>query len=229
MNPYRDELGEVHEADLVRIDPGRIDQFFCTAADWSELHAPGFERLKSSIQHTGGNLQPIKVRPLGVLMLRDVSELDRAQGRYEIVFGHSRLLACLELGLPVLAISECMNDVEVAQQFSAEYLSGQGWRPWRMGDFINRAMAEGLFPSCRRAAETLGIDHSEFRTYQLMAEFPAPVRKALRALSLSRANGKKIAAAYVKDPSAFHAFDDTADSMNGRTASKVLRKLAGGQ
>ncbi|MBK7616962.1 MAG: ParB N-terminal domain-containing protein [Burkholderiales bacterium] len=45
-----------------------------------------YESLKRDIEECGGNVQPIKVRGTA--------------DRYEIVFGHRRHRACLELGIP---------------------------------------------------------------------------------------------------------------------------------
>ncbi|MFD2274834.1 ParB N-terminal domain-containing protein [Undibacterium arcticum] len=68
-----------------------------------------FLALKEEITQAGGNVQPIKVRPL-------VGVADR----YEIVFGHRRHRACLEAGLPVLCLIEAVSDQELFKEMDRE-------------------------------------------------------------------------------------------------------------
>src|SRR5688572_24215707 len=76
----------------VKLDPKKVQP-----TRWANRHAlsfstPSFARLKASIELAGGNTQPILVRKT------------EADDGYEVVFGHRRHRACLELGLPVLAV-----------------------------------------------------------------------------------------------------------------------------
>ena len=104
-----------------------------------------FMRLKESIGHHGGNIVPIKVRP-------DAGEA----GKYEVVFGHARLRACLEMGVPVLAVVEDLSEVQIVTQFLLHQSFKTKWQPWRLGAAINRSLSSGLFPSVRRAGGDRG-------------------------------------------------------------------------
>lgn len=73
----------------------RIDPKLIIRSKWANRHdlsftGPEFDGLKEDISAQGGNVQPIKVRHL-------MGETDK----YEIVFGHRRHQACLELGIEV--------------------------------------------------------------------------------------------------------------------------------
>ena len=80
-----------------------MDPRLIAPSRWANRHpdafeGPEFEQLRREIEDAGGNVQPIKIRP--------ITDGRTAEGgaRYEIVFGHRRHRACLDLGLPVLAV-----------------------------------------------------------------------------------------------------------------------------
>ncbi|MBI3229410.1 MAG: ParB N-terminal domain-containing protein, partial [Burkholderiales bacterium] len=72
----------------------QLDPKLVKPSRWANRHAASFENAKfkslmAEIESAGGNIQPIKVRPIG-----------GTTESYEIVFGHRRHQACLQLGLP---------------------------------------------------------------------------------------------------------------------------------
>ncbi|PKO58794.1 MAG: chromosome partitioning protein ParB, partial [Betaproteobacteria bacterium HGW-Betaproteobacteria-18] len=76
---------------------------------WANRHQdsfqdPEFDSLRDEIQHAGGNIQPILVRPL---------EEPDGPFLYELSFGHRRHMACLVLDLPVLSMIRKMSDQEL--------------------------------------------------------------------------------------------------------------------
>lgn len=72
-----------------------------------------FHKLVERIRSAGGNIQPIKVRPLSPNKGSDGE-------KYEEIFGFKRLNACKRLGIPVLAIIEKMTDKEAWRQMVGE-------------------------------------------------------------------------------------------------------------
>ena len=88
--------------DAQRIRPSR----------WANRHAASFTgqafaELKDEIASAGGNVQPVKVRPL---------KAPEAAFDYELIFGLRRHRACLELGLPVLGIVEDVGDLQLFEE-----------------------------------------------------------------------------------------------------------------
>ena len=73
------------------------------------------EVLLASIRHFGGNLQPIKVRPV---CQRDA---DERETRFELVYGGRRLQACAELNLPVLALIDTYRALRIGAVDDAGY------------------------------------------------------------------------------------------------------------
>lgn len=170
----------------VYLDPARVAEspFTAFAVDY---YSREFLRLKSSIEHTGGNVSPIKVRPVH-------------DGRFEIVLGYARHRACLELGLPVAAVVEDMSDLQLVQQFVA-HQSFKKWSPWRVGSAIGRGIDGGLFPSLRRAAESLGMTVSDCFLLLKLDRLPQPVKSRLSKVALTPASARRLVKQWEINPS----------------------------
>jgi len=125
-----------------------------------------FTRLKREIQEAGGNVQPIKVRALPAV---------DGTPRYEIVFGHRRHQACLELGLPVLAMVDNLDDRSLFVEMERENRERQDLSPWEQGVMYARALETGLFSSNRQLAAQLGLDHSNIGKSLALARLPEEV------------------------------------------------------
>lgn len=141
---------------------------------WANRHADSladaaFESLKAEIASAGGNVQPVKVRPIAV-----------ADGdpRYELVFGHRRHRACLELGLPLNALIEPVGDRELFEAMDRENRGRKNLSAWEQGTTYRRALDEGLYPSQRKLSEALGVDISLVSKSLTLARLPAAVVSA---------------------------------------------------
>lgn len=132
----------------------------------SEFDSDDFARLKAEIEHAGVNVQPIKVRPL---------DPPRDGAEYEVVFGHRRHRACLDLGVPVLAMIEAVGDKQMWLTMDRENRERRNLSPWEQGVSIQRALQAGLFPSVRKLAEEAGMDHSNAAKALRLAELPSAV------------------------------------------------------
>jgi len=124
-----------------------------------------FADLKAEIASSGGNVQPIKVRPVG-------------KGEFEVVFGHRRLQACSDLGLPVLALVDNIDDRSLFVEMDRENRGRKDLSAWEQGVMYRRALAEGLFPSNRKLADAVGADLSAVGKALSLADLPDEVIEA---------------------------------------------------
>lgn len=168
LNEALGELGQWAGAKATRlIDPQqiRVSQF----ANRHELNyaGPEFLALRAEIESAGGNVQAIKVRSLAGL---------QADGpTYELVYGHRRHRACLELGLPVLAVVDNVDDRALFIEMDRENRGRKDLSAWEQGTMYRRALAQGLFPSNRKLAEALGVDLSAVGKALAIADLPAAI------------------------------------------------------
>jgi hypothetical protein len=98
------------------LDPKSIEPAQWAQTDPFDYVGQRFERLKDSIAEFGGNLQPVKVQQTSHA-LGGSNYAAGATSNFELVFGYSRVRACLELGLPVLAMIEQVSAAEGLRQF----------------------------------------------------------------------------------------------------------------
>lgn len=173
-SPLGKELAEVKarlrdyegSVPLKLLDARRIVRSRLANRHESEFESADFARLRAEIEHAGVNVQPVKVRPL--VPARDGAE-------YELVFGHRRHRACLELGVPVLAMIEEVGDKQLWLTMDRENRERRNLSPWEQGQSIQRALQAGLFSSIRRLADESGMDHSNAAKALRLAELPAAV------------------------------------------------------
>ena len=133
--------------------------------DARNFSGPAFDELKVEIASAGGNVQPIKVRPA-------------AGGGYEVVFGHRRLEASRQLGLPVLAMVDSIDDQALFIEMDRENRGRKDLSPWEQGVMYRRALTDGLFPSNRKLADAVGADLSAVGKALALADLPSEVIEA---------------------------------------------------
>lgn len=156
-----------------RLDPNTV-----RPSRWANRHASSFgsgafARLKEDIQRAGGNTQPILVR-----------RTDDPEKPYEIVFGHRRHRACLELARPVLSVivdASSMPDLDLFMAMDRENRHRDDPSAYEQGTMYQAAIEEGLFQSQRRLAEAIGVSHTWVRRAMLVAELPPAIIEAFEA------------------------------------------------
>jgi ParB family chromosome partitioning protein len=161
-------------------------------ANRNELSYGGsdFSELKLEIESAGGNIQPIKVRPS-----------KSVPGEYELVFGHRRHRACLELGIQVLAVIEDLNDSDLFCQMDRENRARAALSPWEAGTTYAKALDEGLFSSARKLSDAASIDLSQLGKALALARLPADVIAAFpNPLDLQYRWAPLLTQALQKDP-----------------------------
>jgi ParB family chromosome partitioning protein len=149
-------------APTLRLDPRAVRPSRWANRHESSFQSTDFGKFKQEIAHAGGNVQPIKVRKA------DADE-------YEVVFGHRRLRACLELGLPVLATVVSISDQQLWQEMERENRSRADLSPYEQGCHYSKALDEGLYGSLRKLAEAIDIDASQVSKVIRIARLPQAV------------------------------------------------------
>lgn len=171
VDELQDELKSWDEAKATRLlDPKVIGRSKWANRDVAHFATTEFQQLKAEISSAGGNIQPVKVRPL--------PKVDASGVQYEIIFGHRRHQACLELGLPVLALVDNMDERGLFVEMDRENRSRANLSAWEQGCIYRRALDNGLFPSSRRLAEAVGADSGNVTRALALAGLPPEVVSA---------------------------------------------------
>ena len=158
-----------------RLDPQLIVRSRFANRHETNFSGEEFAALREEIRNAGGNLQPIKVRPLAT---PTSAKPGTVAPRYELVFGHRRHEACRLEGLPVLALVEPMNDQQLFVEMDRENRARKNLTAWEQGCVYQRALDAGLFPSQRGLATALGVDHSALAKAIAIAKLPPCVVEA---------------------------------------------------
>lgn len=162
----KDELKHWHgSTPTKKLDPTLIAHSHWANRDDDSFHTPAFELFKAEISNAGGNIQPIKIRPIP----------NSSPQKYEIVFGHRRHRACLDLGLDVLVFIESLSDVALFEEMDRENRSREDLRPYEQGEMYRRALDEGLYSSLRSLAESIGAHASNVSIAIQIARLPAKI------------------------------------------------------
>jgi ParB family chromosome partitioning protein len=174
-----------------KLDPSKIQP-----TRWANRHPDSFKNsdfagLKADIDQAGGNVQPILVRAVP----------DQAD-HYELVFGHRRHRACLELGIPVLAVvwTDELGDAELFAAMDRENRERADLSAYEQGQMYLRAIDEQLFPSQRQLAEKLGVSHTWVNKALMVAQLPSAVVECFRSpLEINHRHAAQLNAGLEKD------------------------------
>lgn len=193
------KLAELDGAVVVRsMDPTTIRRSEWANRVEAEFDTVEFRQLKDEIASAGGNVQPIKVRAVADLG----GVIDGQSPAYEIVFGHRRHQACLELGLPVSAIVvDKMDDRSLFEAMDRENRGRKNLSAWEQGRMYDEAVRKGLYPSLRRLAESLGVNSSDASRAVQLAKLPKELVAAFSTpLDLQVRWAKPLTDAMQRDP-----------------------------
>lgn len=197
-----------------QIDPKQIRR-----SKWANRHEhsfndPDFQALKDEILNAGGNIQPIKIRLVGK---------DEDGDLYEIVFGHRRHQACLDLKLPVLATIENVSDQGLFVEMDRENRSRKNLSPWEQGMMYLKALDDGLFSSQRKLSEAVGIDLSALGKSLNLARLPNMVVQAFPSpLDIQYRWAKPLTDALTQDGNGVLAKAESLAAMSVKPAAKIV-------
>lgn len=160
-----------------------LDPHTVRPSAWANRHARAFnatdfDKLRASVALMGGNIQAIKVRPIPSVAIRPEDATARPPIRFEIVFGHRRHRACLELGLSVAAVVQSMSDQELFEEMDRENRTHQPLSPFEQGCMFKAALDGGLYASARALAAALNVDTSIVSKALSIARLPSQVVQA---------------------------------------------------
>lgn len=208
------------------LDPQAVRQ-----SRWANRHEHSFSdeafaELKADIAAAGTNVQPISVRACAAVLN---GSTPAAQPEFEIIFGHRRHRACLELGLPVQAMVTEASDQELFEAMERENRARKNLSAWEQGTMYRRALDEGLYPSQRRLAEALGVDVSLVSKSLSLARLPEAVVSAFSTpLEIQFRWAQPLAEALQKDPDGVLArAGRIRKSGQAVSAAQVLAELIG--
>lgn len=192
------------------------------ASKWANRLEPSFRNadfaaLKDEIARSEGNVQPIKLRPIA------------GSDRFEIVYGHRRHRACLELNLPVLAFIEEVSEQDLFKEMDRENRHRRDLSPWEQGVMYRRALEENLFRSLGELAREIGIDKGNVSKALKLAELPEAVVSAFASpLDLQYRWAKLLSDALQKNPERVLGKAKELAARAGRLPAKqVLDALTG--
>ncbi|MGJ7506439.1 ParB/RepB/Spo0J family partition protein [Variovorax sp. GT1P44] len=192
MAALRDKLRQYEGALPTRkMDPKTIRPSRYANRHQSSFSTSEFAGLKADIEHAGGNVQAILVRPL-----------KEEPGQFELVFGHRRHQACLELGMEVLASvwTDELGDRALFEIMDRENRERADLSAYEQGIMYQRALEEQLFPTQRQLAEAIGVSHTWVRKALLVAQLPEAVVECFRSpLDVSFRHAEQISAAMEQD------------------------------
>jgi len=149
-----------------RLDPREIRRSMYANRHESSFQNQSFKDLKRDIQDAGGNVQPVKVRALA-------NEVEGA--KFELVYGHRRHEACLQLGLPVLAFVDNLTDQALFEEMERENRERADLSPWEQGTMYAKALDSGLYASARQLASAIGVDSTNLSRALALARMPSEV------------------------------------------------------
>lgn len=203
------------------LDPQKIRVSKWANRSASNFDSAEFSKLKSEILDANGNVQPIKVRPIA-----------GDNENFEIVFGHRRHQACLELGVPVLALIEDVSDAELFKEMDRENRTRLDLSPWEQGMMYRRALDEKLFGSQEQLSKELGVDAGNLSKALKLASLDHGIVEAFSSpLDLQYRWAKPLAEALKVDTQGVLERAKTLkdSSQQGLSAKDVFNVLIGSQ
>lgn len=163
----KQDLAESKNVDVVMlIDPTNIQPSQLANRLEFNYENEDFEGLKQSIMLNGGNAQPIKVRPLA----------GESKASYEIVFGHRRHRACLELGIPVSAvIAKNMSEKQLFCEMERENHFRKNISAYEQGLTYKKVLDLGIYRNARELTLDVEVSKSAVSKALTLVNFPKEV------------------------------------------------------
>lgn len=230
------KLAEFDGATLMKsLDPKTIRRSEWANRNELEFSTSDFQKLKDLIANAGGNEQPIKVRAVqgvfdGQTGTDEGEVFDGQTPTYEIVFGHRRHQACLELGLLVNAV--VIKDMDENTLFKAMDHENRGRKnlsAWEQGKTYDKALKKDLYPSLRKLVEALGINLSDASRSVKLAQLPDSIIDAFPTpLDIQVRWATPLTKALEKNPDTVMARAKEIRKDRGQmTATEVFDRLVG--
>lgn len=217
LDALRAQLAALDADQSVRkLDPARVRASRLANRIEASFGTPEFGQLKREIELVGGNVQPIKVRPV----------TGDARADYEIVYGHRRHRAALELGLPVRAVVQEMDDEALFREMELENRGRADLRPYELALHYRNALDAALYPSQSQMAKVLGITQGHLSKLAMLGNLPQEVVAAFASpLDLTVRMGVTLHRALQKDRRGVLRRAEKLAAAPRLPASKVMQVL----
>lgn len=217
------DLGALDAQAIATGEPLKLDPKTIRPSRWvnradDSFQSEAFASLKDEIADAGGNVQPIKIRPLTP---------PEGEVQYEIVFGHRRHRACLELGIDISAVVEEVGDQQLWAQMERENRAREPLSAYEQGRMYQRALQEGLFPSLQALARAIGRDPGDISKAITIATLPTEVVNAFSSPGDIRfRDASPLRAAIKENPSAvLETARELAANGDAQPAAEVVKQL----
>lgn len=200
-----------------KLDPRQIKGSRWANRSEASFVSTDFDSLKEEIKSANGNVQPIKVR-----------RIQGAEDEYEIVYGHRRHRACLQLGLPVLAmVADDLLEIELFTEMERENRQRKDLGAYEQGLMYARALDAGLFSSNRKLADAIGRDLGDVGKALSLARLPKEVIEAFASpLDLQFRFAKPLNDVLERDPDGLMRRAKALSKLKEKPSAKdVLAKL----
>jgi|GEM_PF-2836724 len=164
----QEEKGAIQEGTPVFLDPSLIRESRFRDRVEQAFSDDAFKLLKSLIEQTGGNVQPIGIRP----------NPDRGEGQkpYEVIYGHRRLRACAELkDVKVKATIMVMDDREAVIQMNLENRGRSDLSAYEQALSMRKQISEGLFVNHEELADSLKLARNTISERLALAKLPKDI------------------------------------------------------
>lgn len=155
-----------------RIDPKLIRRSKYANRHEAAFQSASFAELKADIAASKGNVQPIKVRVVGT---------SGGVEKYEIVYGHRRHQACLELGFDVQAIVEELDAEAHFLEMLRENQARQDLSPYEFGLMYQQAKKVFDIKDSRILAQRLSVSESQISRALKLVDLPQEVISAFHS------------------------------------------------
>lgn len=174
------------------IDPAEIRRSKFANRHITSFQDAEFLTLRAEIASAGGNVQPIKVRP--------VTPVAGSPVKYEIIYGHRRHEACRLESLEVFAIVDNLDDQSLFIEMDRENRARKSLTPYEQGVMYKNAIAHGLFASNKKMSAAIGVDLGAIGKAISLASLPGEVIDAFASpLDLQYRWAKPLADAVAAD------------------------------
>jgi len=220
LNGLRQRLKEFEGASPAKpVEPQEVGVSLFANRHEDEFTTPEFVALRTEIESAGRNVQPIMVRPVQ----------GRGKVRWEVVYGHRRLRACQDLGIPVWIIEVDIDDQTLFLFMDMENRQRKNPSPWEVGDSYRRALEQKLFPSLKQLSAKLKVDIGYASRAMTLATLPAEVVEAFPSRQdLQFKWGKELSDALQRNPEKVLALAKSIKTAGQkRTPVQVLNDLVG--
>lgn len=163
---------------LQNVDPARVRPSHLKNRDERSFEREEFRELRTAIQAAGGNTVPVELR-----------RIEHVQYDFELVYGHRRHRACLENGLPLLAvIHEGVDDKALYQAMTRENSQRDDLSPWEWGQHYARGLQSRFYETQKELAADNGRSeaHVSFALdlvalpEEVLAAFESPLQMQLK-------------------------------------------------